>query len=480
MDTTRPSSHDVQVLNETAQKHDCRLEYDFPRVTEQTFSASLYIFGRIFSADGTSEGTKLFSDCGPFHSKKEAKQTISKVGLDALMDQLRAEKDAEEARQIELAKSSVQMADPTQFTPWAESQDDPPRNWIGLLLEHHQARGLATAPTFEHHATYGSLVPAFTCKVTIDAGSPRSNLPAQVFETPGPGLQTKKLAKTAAARLAVLWLSERGLLAPCVAKTMGKTGRPLSSVELCVSHKRTKVLESASEGTGSALSNGDNRPHAVGDASSATNGTDAAPAALATTTISSANTTSELNTTPPVPADMTASTSQPQGSNSDSDSIATSSSPAPRTPTQVQLTQSLCTTLSLPQPTYAIQPTAPSTPNLFSGHAVFPANTFATSSSQASQADENAHPQVQGKIGEVTGVYGRKKAKEECARLTAEVLRGWAEARDRGFKTRLEVEKEKARARKGWMHGLVPREKTGESDVAAMDGKENLRVRGEV
>lgn len=69
--------------------------------------------------------------------------------------------------------------------------------------------------------------------------------------------------------------------------------------------------------------------------------------------------------------------------------------------------------LSLPAPFYQLTASSPSTPNLFSGAAYFSNSSL-----------------IPGPVGEVRNVYGRKFAKEECARAVWDVLRKMA--RERG------------------------------------------------
>lgn len=72
----------------------------------------------------------------------------------------------------------------------------------------------------------------------------------------------------------------------------------------------------------------------------------------------------------------------------------------------------LCSLLQLPQPTYRLAPNplAP-LPNILSGAAYF---------TQSSVSD--SHPLLVGPVGEVRNVYGKKNAKEECARGVFQVL----------------------------------------------------------
>ncbi|KAL9615405.1 MAG: hypothetical protein Q9167_000234 [Letrouitia subvulpina] len=71
--------------------------------------------------------------------------------------------------------------------------------------------------------------------------------------------------------------------------------------------------------------------------------------------------------------------------------------------------------LGLPPPTYRFLPASPETPNLLTGGAVFPPG--------------QPEPLVQGPLGEVRNVFGKKSAKEECARGVWEVLRRLAKKR---------------------------------------------------
>ena len=72
----------------------------------------------------------------------------------------------------------------------------------------------------------------------------------------------------------------------------------------------------------------------------------------------------------------------------------------------------LCPLLNLPTPTYRLTALAPSAPTMLSGSACFTGN-----------------PILPGNYGEVRNVYGKKNAKEECARGLFEVLKDLARAR---------------------------------------------------
>ena len=63
--------------------------------------------------------------------------------------------------------------------------------------------------------------------------------------------------------------------------------------------------------------------------------------------------------------------------------------------------------LNLQPPQYRFNPTNPSTPSLLSGAAYFPGTPYSD---------------LQGPIGEVRNVFGKKNAKEECARGVWDVL----------------------------------------------------------
>lgn len=71
----------------------------------------------------------------------------------------------------------------------------------------------------------------------------------------------------------------------------------------------------------------------------------------------------------------------------------------------------LCSLLQLPQPTYrlATNPLAP-VPNILAGAAYF------------AEPAVHRHPLLVGPLGEVRNVYGKKNAKEECAKGVFQVL----------------------------------------------------------
>lgn len=71
----------------------------------------------------------------------------------------------------------------------------------------------------------------------------------------------------------------------------------------------------------------------------------------------------------------------------------------------------LCSLLQLPQPTYRLAPNplAP-VPNILTGAAYFAESAI------------HRHPLLVGPVGEVRNVFGKKNAKEECARGVFRVL----------------------------------------------------------
>ncbi|KAI4953408.1 hypothetical protein J4E91_002255 [Alternaria rosae] len=99
------------------------------------------------------------------------------------------------------------------------------------------------------------------------------------------------------------------------------------------------------------------------------------------------------------------SISTPDGSSSTSPIQATSTTPAPSgTPSYASRVASLAVTLALPTPEWSYTP-HPSDPTFHNVCCFF----------------KGAGPH-EGPIGEVRNIYGKKKAKEECARLTLEYL----------------------------------------------------------
>ncbi|KAL9001010.1 MAG: hypothetical protein Q9169_000494 [Polycauliona sp. 2 TL-2023] len=72
--------------------------------------------------------------------------------------------------------------------------------------------------------------------------------------------------------------------------------------------------------------------------------------------------------------------------------------------------------LSLTAPVYRFTPTSAAAPNMFSGAAYF-------------SGDALLHESLKGGVGEIRNVYGKKNAKEECARGVFEALKGVARGR---------------------------------------------------
>ncbi|MCJ1225681.1 hypothetical protein MMC12_002330 [Toensbergia leucococca] len=84
-----------------------------------------------------------------------------------------------------------------------------------------------------------------------------------------------------------------------------------------------------------------------------------------------------------------------------------------RDATFTQKVADLCPLLGLSAPEYRLAPTSPSAPHLLSGAAYFPQDSLV----------------VPGSVGECKHVFGKKSAKEECARGVFEYLRALAEKR---------------------------------------------------
>ncbi|KAL8729648.1 MAG: hypothetical protein Q9166_004597 [cf. Caloplaca sp. 2 TL-2023] len=76
----------------------------------------------------------------------------------------------------------------------------------------------------------------------------------------------------------------------------------------------------------------------------------------------------------------------------------------------------LCPLLSLTPPLYRLTPTSAAAPSMFTGAAFF-------------TGDAMFHELLKGGVGEVRNVFGKKNAKEECARKVWEVLREVARGR---------------------------------------------------
>lgn len=71
----------------------------------------------------------------------------------------------------------------------------------------------------------------------------------------------------------------------------------------------------------------------------------------------------------------------------------------------------LCSLLQLPQPTYRLAPNPlAQVPNILTGAAYFAESAI------------HRHPLLVGPVGEVRNVFGKKHAKEECARGVFRVL----------------------------------------------------------
>ncbi|KAI9730753.1 MAG: hypothetical protein M1834_005722 [Cirrosporium novae-zelandiae] len=160
----------VARLNHLAQLQGIIPVFGFEEVSQQRFSVKLRL------------GVEELNDEGPYQSKKDAKGSISIKGIEAL------ERRTETASQGSGSKAGTE------------------ENWIGKLQEWVQQKSLP-------HPVYNAFtIPntkTFSMELTISLGQP-SSPEFKSFGSRDTQYPSKRAAKTAAAREAVLWLVENG------------------------------------------------------------------------------------------------------------------------------------------------------------------------------------------------------------------------------------------------------------------------------
>ncbi|KAI9740638.1 MAG: hypothetical protein M1818_004602 [Claussenomyces sp. TS43310] len=233
-------------------------------------------------------------------------------------------------------------------------------NWIGQLLEYRQAHPSLIATTFSELATGPGHQRRFTCTVRL-AESARPLGSATL------SFATKKAARKHASRCAMTWLRDGGYLAPGSSSATAAAAVPTVYV-LGGPRPRTAVAAVAAASSGAV--------------------DEAAPAAPMAAIVDDDVAT----------AAASATTAAAAGSGSGTQGSAPTSFAA--------RVAALCVVLGFGPPKYEIL-ADPDMPGMCSGYALFPGDV-----------------RVQGCVGVFANVYGKKRAREHCARDVWAFLEG--------------------------------------------------------
>ncbi|KAK7720661.1 hypothetical protein SLS57_005440 [Botryosphaeria dothidea] len=299
-------------------------------------------FGFYGTLEGGAEGERFeVSLAGPYGSKKEAKAAAAEEGLRVLGEAI-ARRGAPGKRKK--PSGDAEMRD-------AESEDEN-ENWVGLLGEYCQAED-KPRPLFQEFSLGANY--SMECIMQGDR-------PDEPFGGRNVLFNSKKAAKTNAARDAVRWLREQD--------RMPKKGHPTK--------KKMKAAQLAAAG------------------------------ATTTPQFSSAGELGPLPTPMPLGGDASAAGAATSNAPSGSDSDGSSGSPDQKDRSPGEQVMILCSKLGCAQPIYKITPD-PRVPSMWSGAAYFPHDPAVASPGQP--------------IGEVCNIYGKKKAREEVARKVLKHLK---------------------------------------------------------
>ncbi|KAL8853611.1 MAG: hypothetical protein Q9221_001597 [Calogaya cf. arnoldii] len=292
------TTHNVPMLHHLCQERGLVAEYEIDGDQVLGFGGTVTAGGETFMSDQR------------WQNKKDAKEALSELAVPVVREM-----------------GAIRKGQAVPLTP--KEKPGPERNWVGMLLEYHNASDPRHFAPRSAYTEYALGPYNFGCTCTVPSINDGTSAPL-VFGSATDPFSNKKAARNNAAKAAVQYLISLGELNPdgsCKAKKKVKLGGgPTVKVEA----KGIEVKK---------------------DASYANRVNDLAPL------------------------------------------------------------------LSLTCPTYRFTVTSAAAPNMFSGAAYF-------------TGDALHHPSLKGAIGEVRNVYGKKNAKEECARGVWEVLKGVA--RERG------------------------------------------------
>ncbi|KKY24623.1 putative double-stranded rna-binding protein [Diplodia seriata] len=301
---------------------------------------------------------------GPYGSKKEAKAAAAERGLGVLgkaIVERREKRGAGGKRKKPAAAGSEdgeirEGREGEEREGESEGEEELAENWVGLLGE------------FTLGANY-----SMECIMPSEEGRG----PDEPFGGRNVLFNSKKTAKTNAAREAVRWLRQTG--------RMPKTGHPTK--------KKMKAAQQAM-------------------AAAANNASASAPFSFASS--ASGGMSGPLPTPVPIGGGGgTASGSESDGGGNSSSSSA-GGPPGFKDRSLGEQVMILCKTLGCAQPIYKIAPD-PRVPSMWSGAAYFPHDPAVAAGvvGQSSTA-----------VGEVRNVYGKKKAREEVAKKVLKHLKG--------------------------------------------------------
>ncbi|KAJ9668407.1 hypothetical protein H2201_001455 [Coniosporium apollinis] len=309
---------------------------------------------------------RVVEEEGPWGSKKEAKEAACERGLEVLkelqnMNGVASWGAGTQGGSAGAAGGQDELFDPATGKPW-----------IGLLLEFCAATQ-TPQPVYQEYALGQRF--ACTCTLNLPPSTGACSIDSLIGDVQGPrtfgSLSTiftsKKTARANSAREAVEWLRQNGHLSET------EPPRKKAKVSNPVIAAAVGSDPSAGNTNNNDSSTGNNTTTAVAKAS------DSTAANTATSTSHDNNTNTSNGST-----GLTAQSSESYGA----------------------LVNNLCASLGLQMPEYRLT-NSTDVPGFWSGAAYI-----------------GREPSLQG-IAPIRHVFGKKRAKEECAKGVWEVLRGW-------------------------------------------------------
>ncbi|KAL1645453.1 hypothetical protein SLS58_003761 [Diplodia intermedia] len=342
-------------------------------------------FGGTVNEAGDDDGENGFEIRlpGPYGSKKEAKAAAAERGLGVLREAIieRRGKMGAGGKRKKPAAAGIEDGEIREGREGeedggegeSEGEENMDENWVGLLGEYCQAEN-KPRPLFQEF-TLGANY-SMECIMPSEEGRGAD----EPFGGRNVLFNSKKTAKTNAAREAVRWLRQAG--------RMPKTGHPTK--------KKMKAAQQAM-------------------AAAANKASASAPAPFSSAPSASGGMSGPLPTPVPIGGGGTASGSESDGGGNSSSSSA-GGPPGFKDRSLGEQVMILCKTLGCAQPIYKIAPD-PRVPSMWSGAAYFPHDP-------AVVANAGVVGQSSTAVGEVRNVYGKKKAREEVAKKVLKHLKG--------------------------------------------------------
>ncbi|CAD0087898.1 unnamed protein product [Aureobasidium vineae] len=221
---SKPRGDSAAKVNDMCQIRQLRTDYDFEENPPYAFSATLRLL------DGDQE-IQSFEAPGTFGSKKAAKEKAAEMAVTWLEKHPVPKKGQKDAALLPLAATKV----------------DPSENWVGVLHEFCQGRGI-DQPEYSIYELGPQRFGA-TCTIL-----------SQTHHDQNAAFSSKKIAKTSAARAAVLALREEGVLIKhfaharsMVAPAVPAFGTPLPPPTVPVVASTPKVQPTPSPPSASSL-----------------------------------------------------------------------------------------------------------------------------------------------------------------------------------------------------------------------------------